>query len=229
MSSTDGLNYSNKSLVKNPNNGATETALGTTALTVYNGRLYLAWSGTDSPHFSINVASSSDGVNFTAPFVFLLDGTYGSPYSLGLTQLNGALYVAITGGANVYRDGKTYNLNFVKLSVGAGGSLSVAQTFDNNPALGQSQSGPALAASASELAYAWLQAFYDGTQSRWIEYTQFQTFELQADGSLSANSPVRIASNTGFGSPAVAYFNSHLYYGWLGTDSSRTLNIAQAQ
>lgn len=163
------------------------------------------------------------------PFVFLLDGTYGSPYSLGFTQLGGALYVAITGGANVYRDGKTYNLNFVKLSVGTGGSLGVAQTFDTDPSLGQSQSGPALAAAASGLAYAWLQAFYDGTRSKWIEYTQFQTFELQADGSLSANSPVRIASNTGFGSPAVAYFNGHLYYGWLGTDPSRTLNIAQAQ
>jgi len=226
MSSVDGLNYSSKILIKNPNNGAFETALGTTSLTAFNGRLYLAWAGTDSPHFSINVASSTDGVNFTAPFTFLLDNLYGTPYSVGIAVLGGALYVGITGGPTSTSHQNVYPTNLVKLNVGANGALSVAATFASPN--GTSSSGPGLASAGTKLAYSWLQFFQDSSGNT-FGLTYLETYSLLTDGSLAINPIQQIGNNSAFGQPAVTFFNSHLYYGWLGIDSARTLNIAQVQ
>ena len=56
-SSSDGQSFSTSQIAGNSNFSP--------SITAYNGRLYLAWAAKNS--FRIQVASSSDGVNFSTP------------------------------------------------------------------------------------------------------------------------------------------------------------------
>ena len=68
------------------------------ALAVFNGRLYMAWTGTDNPNH-LNVAYTTDGVNFTAPVT--LSGNSSVAWAgPGLAAFNGKLYLSFTGGSS---------------------------------------------------------------------------------------------------------------------------------
>jgi len=74
-----------------------QTSVQGPALAIFNGRLYMAWTGTDNPNH-LNVAYTTDGVNFTAPVVIPNNSSvnYAGP---GLTAFNGKLYLSWTGGS----------------------------------------------------------------------------------------------------------------------------------
>lgn len=65
------------------------------SLAAFNGKLYLAWAGTDSAHH-LNVAASSDGTTFGTPTV--LNNTAASDTGPAITVFNGLLYIAWQGG-----------------------------------------------------------------------------------------------------------------------------------
>jgi hypothetical protein len=75
-----------------------QTSVQGAALAVFNGRLYMAWTGTDNPNH-LNVAYTTDGVNFTAPVVIPNNSSvaWAGP---GLTVFNGKLYLSWTGGSS---------------------------------------------------------------------------------------------------------------------------------
>jgi len=95
MRSTGGAPFQNKVMLR-------ESSIGVPALTIWTGtdgltRLWLAWTGTDSPTYSINLMSSLDGQNFGNK-IFRESSLYG-PALLGGSP--GAyisrLYLAWTG------------------------------------------------------------------------------------------------------------------------------------
>ncbi|MBS0420857.1 MAG: hypothetical protein JSR66_24310 [Proteobacteria bacterium] len=75
------------------------------AVTVDNtGRVYLAWSGTNGPQSGqayLNIAYSSDGINFSSAMNPLSSTDWSiSPTGPGIAVLNGNIYYAWTGGSN---------------------------------------------------------------------------------------------------------------------------------
>jgi hypothetical protein len=202
-SSTDGLNYSNKSLVKNPSNNSVNTAIGTTALAAVNGRLYLAWAGED-PNHSINVASSADGVNFTTPQTYLIQGQYGTPYSPALAVLSGNLYLGVTAGPAQAGLSGVFQLWLLDFSVDTSGNQTLVTTYS---VVYSSPAGPGLGVKGNELGYAFLSTTGGANFNNLLDYTQ------QSNGTLLA-SPLQEFNTAAYGSPAIAGFNSQLFYAY---------------
>jgi hypothetical protein len=198
-SSTDGLHYSNQSLVTNPNTGAVQTANGSTALTATaNGTLYLGWSGTDGQH-TPNLASSTDGVHFTSPSIYVDNSSRWSP---ALTTVNGSNIpiFAFTQEAVGERPCRT-----VEGTYGAGFLLPACPP-------GAGQTGPGLGALGTEYFVIWAGT---GTAVEVI---------ISPNGAGAVHT-----GQTCVGNPAIVGFNGHVYYAWTGTDSAHTINIAQYQ
>lgn len=74
------------------------------AVTSYNGTIYLAWAGTSGPSDGealLNIATSTDGINFSAAVNPLSSTDWSLSNSApGIAVLNGNIYYAWTGGSN---------------------------------------------------------------------------------------------------------------------------------
>ena len=205
-SSTDGLHFSHQSLVTDPNTGAVQTANGSTALAAVNGKLYVAWSGTDGVN-TINVATSTDGVHFTHPYLYTELG-HGSPWSPALGANNHGMTVAFTSvpvGEQPCR--RVYGLPVP----GSGGGISFLL-----PACppGSYNTGPGLGALGTE------------TFVIWVGTAQADEVIIDAFGTTHTETHT---GQTAIGNPAIVGFNGHVYYAWTGTDGAHTINVAQFQ
>lgn len=135
------------------------------ALAVFNGKLYMAWTGTDNPNH-LNVASTSDGINFTAP-VTLPGNSSVSWAGPGLAAFNGKLYLSFTGGSSLINivsssDGVTWG-NQVVTSLKAEGSTALAVSVD----------GTALFLSFADLsAQHYVQVYNSGDGNTWTSLFQ---------------------------------------------------------
>jgi len=129
--------------------------------------------------------------------------------------------MAVTAGPTNNSTPGNFNTNLVQFAVAANNTISIAATFQN---CCSSDSGPALAASATELAFPFLSESTSGS----VNSVSLVTYTAQVNGTLAA-SPVEFLNETAFGSPAAAFFGGNLYLAWTGTDGARTLNIAQVQ
>ena len=76
----------------------TQTSVTGPAATVFNGNLYIAWTGTDNPNH-LNVAYTTDGVHLSTPVVIPNNSSvaWAGP---GLAVFNGKLYLSWTGGSS---------------------------------------------------------------------------------------------------------------------------------
>jgi hypothetical protein len=102
---TPNLTFAQTKVVLNEESDATPAAA------VYNGVMYLAWTGTDGKH-TLNVAESTDGLHFGTPAVLnqqSVNGTAGP----ALAAFNGYLWLAWTGGGDVINlENSTGGLSF---------------------------------------------------------------------------------------------------------------------
>jgi len=119
-----------------------ETSFWQPALAAFNGKLYLAFAGTDR---QLNVMSSTDGLNFGAPVVIPNNSSQVGP---GLAGFNGKLYLAWAGTDSRHR------INYV---TSTDGFTWGGQTLFGSEA---SAGNPALAASSTQLLIA-----YNGVNS----------------------------------------------------------------
>jgi hypothetical protein len=119
-----------------------QTTFWQPALAAFNGKLYLAFAGTDR---QLNVMSSTDGLNFGTPVVIPNNSSQVGP---GLAAFNGSLYLAWAGTDSRHR------INYVTSTDGVtwGGQT----LFGNEASVGN----PALAASSTQLLIA-----YNGVNS----------------------------------------------------------------
>ena len=102
MSSTRPGEWGSKITLEERTNGN-----GGVALTVFNERLYMGWTGSDD---HLNIMSSADGVSWTGKRSFDVER---SPHAPSLAVHNGRLYVAYTGTDDHLNllwsdDGKTF-------------------------------------------------------------------------------------------------------------------------
>jgi hypothetical protein len=115
----------------------TQNSVTGPAVAIFNGRLYVAWTGTDNPNH-LNVASTLDGVNFTAPVIIPNNSSvaWAGP---GLAVFGGKLYLSWTGGSSLINyisspDGVTWS-NQVTTAWKAEGStaMTVKPASGGNP------------------------------------------------------------------------------------------------
>jgi|SRR5215472_1374191 len=223
--STDGLHYANKSLVES--GGNVMTALGSTAVAVAHGHIYLSWAGTDSPH-TINVAESSDGVHFGTP-TLITDppgSGAGSNFSPGLAAIS---------------DGLEYTVfpAFTPETTVKGPGVSVGHTTEVYP-LNSSLGGANVSVKFPIIAAPNDDSFTgpDGpgcmvsTNALTCVYVDFAT-HLRIH-SLLRNSSTGAVSNFGdevignelaIGNPAIVDFNNRTIIAWTGTDGAHTINV----
>src|SRR5215467_5674566 len=169
------------------------------AMTVFNGRLYVAWKGAGGDE-RLFYNSSRDGVNFTNQQI--LPGTGGTGASPTLAVFNGRLYVAWKGAGGDER--LFYN------------SSRDGVDFTNQqilPGTGGSSASPALAASNAQLYVAWKGAggderlFYNSSRDG-VNFTGQQI--IPGTGGTGA-------------SPTLAVFNGRLYVAWKGAGGDERL------
>jgi hypothetical protein len=165
------------------------------ALTVFDGRLYIAWKGIGGSQL-INVESSSDGVNFGNK-VTLAESTDFGP---ALASFGGRVYIGWMG-----RD-KDHQLNLESSSDGV--------NFGNKVTIPQSTSaGPALADANGQLYIAWVG----------IDKERHLNVESSSNGVNFGNKvtlPETSEGNVGptfrHPSPALAGFDGSVYIAWKG-------------
>lgn len=172
-----------------------DTSIDGYAVAFGNGRVYIAWTGTDDRH-RLNVMSSTNGRNFVNK-VTLDDTSIAGP---ALTFMNGRLYISWTGTDSRHR------LNVMSSTDG--------RNFGNKVTLEErSAHGPALANKGNRLYLAWT-----GTDSR------HRLNILQSGDGKSWTNKRTLEDNSHY-RPALAFGDGKLYLGWTGTDSRRKLNV----
>jgi len=169
------------------------------ALTAFNDRLYIAWTGTDSEH-RLNVMSSLDGVSFGSK-VILGDTSIAAP---ALAVFNGKLYIAWTGTDSLHRLNVMSSLDGVSF----GNKVILGETSNAGPALDVRPVGTR----ADELTLAWT-----GTDAR------LNTL-VTTNGRDFFNKV--ILGETSIAGPALAGFAGGRYIAWTGTDSDHHLNVS---
>jgi hypothetical protein len=167
------------------------------ALATFDGRLYLAWTGYESPHL-INIESSSNGVDFGNK-VTLAEGAYGFP---ALAASGGRLYVAWTGLD------KDHHLNLASSSDGVNWSqrVTLPETSDAGPGLSDTNSGGLEIAWAGRGKNAYINV---ASSSDGVNFSHAVTL------------PETTQRETSFGyavGPALADLGARLYIAWAGTD-----------
>lgn len=174
------------------------------ALASFNGRLYLAWTGTDSGH-TLNVASSTDGVHFGSPALpFRGDGRNSdSAPALAAGGTPEKLFLAWTGTDT------QHHINVAASTDGASFSfLFIGQGAFQGPALA------AFAPADNRLLLAWA-----GTDPKHTLNQAALTTETGALTFLAQSG----ASNLG---PAAVVSSDDAYHiAWIGTDSMKSLNF----
>ena len=166
-----------------------DTAIGSPALAVFNGNLYLAWTGTDSNN-TLNIARlDASGTSIVTQKTVGSNRSFTGP---ALAAYSGNLYLAWTG------------------SVGSGENLNIAVSSDGLDFTGHKLVGsntsftsPALAASSSALYIAW--AGNDPNHTLNAAYS--------IDG-LDFTGQVELSGVSTGSEPALAVYNSYLYLGY---------------
>jgi hypothetical protein len=171
------------------------------ALASFNGRLYLAWTGTDSGH-TLNVASSPDGVNFDAPALPFRGGvnTDSAP-ALAVGGTPEELFLAWTGTDPNHHINVAASTNGVSFS-----SLFIGQGAFQGPAL-------AGLAPTDDLLF----LFWSGTDPN---HTLNGAYLTTDTGTLTIVTQGG-ASKLG---PAVATLDDVVYQAWIGTDPKMSIN-----
>lgn len=161
----------------------TQNSVTGPALAVFNSKLYMAWTGTDNPNH-LNVAYTTDGVNFTAP-VIIPNNSSVSWAGPALAVFHGKLYLSWTGGSSWINiisssDGVTWG-NQVVTSLKAEGSTALAVSVD----------GVGMYLSFADLsAQHYVQLYSSGDGSTWTHLSQYSFGGLGSPFSpaLSTNS-----------------------------------------
>jgi hypothetical protein len=219
--STDGLHYANKSLVYS--GGNVMTALGSTAVAVANGHIYLAWAGTDSAH-TINVAESYDGVHFGTPTLItdpMGRGNSGSRYSPGLAAISDGetytVYPAFTPETLVSGAGAELTTEVYPLNSSLGGA-NVSYKFDTSFT---GSDGPGCMVSTYFLTCVYVDVY---THLR-IRFMSRMSNGRVTNGSFFGIADEPIGNELAIGNPAIVYFNGRTIIAWTGTDGSHTINV----
>ncbi len=166
-----------------------DTAVGSPALAVFNGKLYLAWTGTDGNH-TLNIAQlDGSGTNIVTQRTVGGNRSFTGP---ALAAFNGQLYLAWTGSV-----GSGENLNIAASSDGL--NFPVQKLVGNN----HSFTSPALAASANALFIAW--AGNDPNQTL--------NAAISTDG-LDFTGQVTLSGISTSSAPAISVYNNFLYLGY---------------
>ena len=174
-------------------------SLTTPALAVFNGRLYLAWTGNNKAH-DVNVASSSNGVNF-GNVVTLPESSIDGP---ALTAFDGRLYIAWTG--------TNHQLNVESSSNGVnfGNKVTLPESSYAAPALTEFQER----SGGTDLEIAWIGVDKDHhlnleSSSNGVNFGNKVTLpETSIAAALSTFKP----------GPALTSLGGRLYIAWKGTD-----------
>lgn len=179
------------------------------ALAAFNGRLYLAWTGTDSGH-TLNVASSADGVSWNPPALpFKKPGSQNSDWGPALASFNGRLYLAWTGTDSNHTLNVASSTDGVHFGSPALPFVGEGRETDSAPAL-------AVAGTPEKLYIAWT-----GTDTQ---------HHINVAGSTDGVSFSFLFIGQGaFQGPALSGFPSAddaLLLGWAGTDPNHTINLA---
>ncbi len=175
-----------------------DTSISGPALAYWNGRLYIAWTGTDGEHH-LNVMSSADGKVFDNK-VTLGDTSIARP---ALAVYNGKLHIAWTGTDS------GHHLNVMSSANGI--------AFGNKRTLGEtSRLAPALAQFGNALYIAWT-----GTDS------QRRLNVMRYTDAAGWGNKTTLVDTSPHG-PALASGGGWLYLGWTGTDSDHKLNVIRS-
>ena len=115
-------------------------ALQLRAVAVFDGRLYLAWTGNNKAH-DVNVASSSNGVNF------------GNMFTLPESSIDGPALTTFDGRLDIAWTGTNHQLNVESSSNGVnfGNKVTLPDSSDAAPALTEFQES----SGAEDLEIAW--------------------------------------------------------------------------
>ncbi len=166
------------------------------AMTVFNGRLYYAWRGTDSNH-TLNIASSADGNTFTAT---IQPGDNSSVNAPALATRNGQLYMAWVG------TDPSHLLNLAWSSDGVHFSQAHFQAIGSNFQLSLSPN-PFTGA---------LDIDYQNPNNSYINVISY-VGKLTVDP-LQLTGPIVEA-------PTVTAGAGTMVHAWLGTDPGHTINV----
>lgn len=244
-SSTDGLTFGANTVLSGTN------SYRGTALAAFNGQLYLVYVGTDSNHM-INYYTSTDGVNWGNKTLF---NNYSSTSTPAVAASSNQLIIAWNGTDNnhslnigcivcvaqgfgtkqTYTEGSPSGVAIASI----GDRFYVAYQRNTDHAItlmGSSASNPltlnqASAPTSSSDVGPGMGAVDDYIYIGWPGPEGSQTLKLgrylySASGGLSSYQSEDFPSGqTSARNPAIASFNGHLYYAWLGANNY--LNIEQ--
>ncbi|MEZ4727359.1 MAG: matrixin family metalloprotease [Caldilineaceae bacterium] len=175
-----------------------ETGIRGLATTIFNGELYVAWSGTDEAH-SINLMRSSDGQNFRDKVTFT-DTSVSAP---ALVVFKNQLYLGWTG------TDATNRLNLMRSSDG--------QNFGDKVSLSETSfAGLSLEVYNGQLYVGWT-----GDDSN------HHLNLMRSDDGQSFSDKV-ILDDTSIAAPSLVAYNSQLYIAWTGVDEGQHLNVMRS-
>lgn len=141
-----------------------QTAHQGPSLAAFNGKLYIAVTGTNAQN-TMYINSSTDGVNWPSGFQSLAPESSIPNAGPALAAFNGNLYVAWTGGGNqinIYHSSDGVNFGD-KINLGASDA-----TFT-------STGSPSLTATANDLILSWLGTINNGGQIEPAIYSSYST------------------------------------------------------
>jgi hypothetical protein len=173
-------------------------SLTTPALAVFDGRLYLAWTGNNKAH-DVNVASSSNGVNF------------GNMFTLPESSIDGPALTTFDGRLDIAWTGTNHQLNVESSSNGVnfGNKVTLPESSYAAPALTdfQERSG------GTDLEIAWIG----------VDNVHHLNLESSSNGVNFGNKVTLPETNSAPKSgvqpaPALASFDARLYIACKGTD-----------
>jgi len=230
--SPDGSIWTNKVTLK-------ETSIARPALAVHEGRLFLAWTGTDAAHH-LNIESSADLRNFDRKVEFNETSDFGP----ALCVFKNIMYIAWTGTGNnwlniaQFVNGRMENKTTIQtetaygplalaadneyLFIGWTGTdpkhhLNVMRSKDGKAFLNkvtipeESPSGPALLFEGNRLIIGWT-----GVGNNWLNS------ESSIDQGIKWGNKSTDQNNTAIEGPALTFG----FVGWTGTDPQHHLNVA---
>jgi hypothetical protein len=189
ISSPDGTSFS-------PRTHLTFDSSTGPALGVANGKLYLAWTGNEPSH-PVKVATSTDGINFSAPVTINITNSSFPPALFGAGNV---MYVAFAQPAG----GPVFILS-------APGDLSFGATVT----AASSSTGAGLGGNPGVLDLASSNSGQQPVLTRYL-ITGNQSISLLSTKALSQRT-VR--------SPSVTELSGSILYFWTGTNSNRNINV----
>ena len=141
-----------------------QTAHQGPSLAAFNGKLYIAVTGTNAQN-TMYINSSADGVNWPGTFQSLAPQSSIPNAGPALAAFNGSLYVAWTGGGN------QINIYHSSDGVNFGGQINLGASNSVFTSTG----GPSLTATANDLILSWLGTIVNGGQTEPAIYSSYST------------------------------------------------------